>query len=169
MIKRQLAWFMFAISLLCGVASCEKEKEETEQRLINKENKEAGERFLIENANQEGVEQTDFGLQYKIGTAGTGICPFPEDSVYVNYTGKLIDGTVFELATDAQLLLKNMIPGFQKGLQLMDEGATYTLYIPNYLAYNAVQKTVIYNGKTIIIQPYSVLIFEITLNRVTRN
>jgi FKBP-type peptidyl-prolyl cis-trans isomerase len=169
MVKRQLAWFMLAISLLCGVASCEKEKEETEQRLINKENKEAGERFLIENANQEGVKQTDFGLQYKIETAGAGIRPFPEDSVHVNYTGKLIDGTVFESATDVSLLLRSMIDGFQEGLGLMNEGATHTLYIPYYLAYNSSQKVVSYEGKTITVQPYSVLIFEVTLNRVTRN
>ncbi len=169
MIKRQLAWFMFAISLLCGVTSCEKEKEETDQRLINKENKEAGERFLIENANQAGVKRMDFGLQYKIETAGTGIRPFPEDSVYVNYTGKLIDGTVFESATEVSLLLRSMISGFQEGLQLMEEGATHTLYIPYYLGYDAIQKAVVYDGKTITIQPYSVLIFEVTLNHVKRN
>ena len=169
MMKRQLAWFIFAICLLSGVASCKKDKEETDPRLINKENKEAGEQFLKENANQAGVKETYTGLQYKIEKPSIGIHPFPEDSINVNYTGKLIDGTIFTSVESEDMLLARMIKGFQEGLQLMGEGATHTLYIPYYLAYGASSQNFSYNGKTKTIQPYSVLIFEVSLNRVTRN
>jgi len=167
--KKQLAWFIFVICLLLGATSCGKDKEETDERLLNKENKEAGERFLLNNAGQEGVRQTFSGLQYKVQVQGTEIRPFWEDSVYVTYTGKLIDGTVFTSATDEGMLLRRQIAGFQEGLRLMSEGSTYTLFIPYYLAYNNSSRTVNYEGKAILIRPYSVLIFEITLNRVRRN
>jgi len=169
MMKRKLVWFIFAICLFSGVVSCKKDKEEENPRLVNKENKEAGERFLIENASRDSVKQTFTGLQYKIEIAGRGIRPFPEDSVNVNYTGKLIDGTVFESATGKTMLLRGLIEGFREGLQLMEEGATHTLYIPYYLAYKSTQQVTRYDEKTITILPYSVLIFEVTLNRVTRN
>ena len=167
--KKQLVRFILAICFLSGVVSCGKDNEETDQRLINKENKEAGERFLINNAGQDGVKQTFTGLQYKVEVPGTGIRPYPEDSISVTYTGKLIDGTVFASAMDENMLLIRQINGFQEGLQLMAEGATYTLYIPNYLAYGTSSRTVSYDGKAITIKPFSVLIFEITLNSVKRN
>ena len=171
MIKKQLVWLVFAICFLSGVASCKKDDEKKDQRLVNKENKEAGEQFLIDNAkaNRDSVKQTFTGLQYKVKVSGTGIRPYLEDSINVTYTGKLIDGTVFASATDENMLLVKQIEGFKEGLQLMAEKSTYTLYIPYYLAYNNSSRTVSYDGKTVIIQPYSVLIFEITLNRVKRN
>ncbi len=173
MMKRKLAWFMLIIGLLCGATSCEKEKEETDQRLINKKNKEAGEQFLKNlksNASQNGMKETISGVLYKIETPGSGtVSPFSEDSINVSYTGKLIDGTIFEVATEVNILLKDMVPGFREGLHLMKEGATHTLYIPYYLAYNTTQKTTYYKNKTITIQPYSVLIFEITLNEIIKN
>ena len=167
--KRQLVWFIFAICVLSGAASCKKEHDEKEQRLVNKENKEAGEQFLIDNAKRDSVKQTFTGLQYEIKESGTGNRPYPEDSINVTYTGKLIDGAVFASETDEDMLLIKQIEGFREGLQLMAEKAVYTLYIPYYLAYNNSSRTVSYDGKTVVIQPYSVLIFEITLNRVKRN
>jgi len=167
--KKQLTWFIFVICLLLGAVSCGKDKEERDERLLNKENKEAGERFLIDIDGQEGVRQTFSGLRYKVQEQGTGVRPFWEDSVYVTYTGKLIDGTVFTSAADEGMLLRRQIAGFQDGLLLMSEGSTHTLFIPYYLAYNTSSKTVNYEGKAVLIRPYSVLIFEITLNRVRRN
>ena len=168
--KKQLVWFFFAICFFSVVASCKKDDEEKDQRLVNKENKEAGEQFLINNAeaNRDSVKRTFTGLQYKVNVPSTGIRPYPEDSVNVTYTGKLIDGTVFASATGENMLLVKQIEGILEGLQLMAEKATYTLYIPYYLAYNNSSRTVSYDGKTVIIQPYSVLIFEITLNSVVR-
>ena len=167
--KKQLAWFVFVICLLVGAVSCKKDKDEQDERLLNRKNKEAGEQFLIDNAGQNGVKLTSSGLQYKIEASGTGIRPFLEDSVNVTYTGKLIDGTVFASATNEGMLLARQIAGFREGLLLMPVGSTHTLFIPYYLAYNASSRTVNHDGKAVLIRPFSVLIFEVTLNRVMRN
>ena len=169
MMKRQLTWFIFATCFLLGIASCSKEKEIKDPRLVNKENKEAGELFLKDNAERSEVKQTSTKLQYEIKDQGKGIRPHPEDSVKVTYTGKLIDGTVFSAVEEEDFLLIKLISGFQEGLKLMPEKSTYILYIPYYLAYNASSKTVNYEGKNVTILPYSALIYEVTLNRVTRN
>ena len=167
--KRQLTWIVFATCFLAGIASCCKDKEVEDPRLVNKENKEAGETFLINNASRSKVKQTSKGLQYEIMTPGDNIHPYPQDSVNVTYTGELIDGTLFSSSTNDDLLLIKQIEGFQDGLQLMSQGSAYTLYIPHYLGYGASSQTVVYDGKNVTILPYSVLIYKVTLNRVKRN
>ena len=167
--KKKLIWFAFAMFLLTGIASCGKVDEPTEQRLINKENKEAGEEFLEKNKTIEGVRQTSSGLQYKVEVEGNGLRPVDEDSVNITYTGRLIDETEFTSATEEDALLMRQIAGFREGVRLMNEGAKYTLYIPYYLAYGASSQMTTYNKMLVTIPPYSVLIFEITLNRVTKN
>ena len=59
-------------------------------------NKEAGEKFLKENATKEGVKTLDKGIQYKVLTEGKGAVPSDTSLVKVNYEGRLIDGTVFD-------------------------------------------------------------------------
>ena len=55
-----------------------------------------GEKFLAENKTKEGVVTTESGLQYKVLTEGSGAKPTEADRVKVHYTGKLLDGTVFD-------------------------------------------------------------------------
>ena len=62
------------------------------------ENRRAGEAFLAENAKKEGVKTTESGLQYKVIVAGEGEKPQHTDRVKVNYEGRLVDGTVFDLS-----------------------------------------------------------------------
>lgn len=81
--------------------------------------------------------------------AGLGQSPTVEDVVFVKYTGKLADGTVFDESQDfpvpvpgilpegTPLLLKEMIPGFQEGITRMQKGGEYTLHIPAEKAYGA--------------------------------
>jgi FKBP-type peptidyl-prolyl cis-trans isomerase len=59
-----------------------------------------GEAFLEQNKTQPGVVETPSGLQYKIITEGTGDSPTAEDVVEVHYTGKLLDGTVFDSSVE---------------------------------------------------------------------
>ncbi len=169
--KKQLTWFVIAMCFFIGLTSCSEDDDDKDQRLVNKENKEAGEQFLIDNATQEGVKQLSTGLQYKVVSSDSeGIRPYTEDSVNVTYTGKLIDGTFFISLTAEEILLANLpLEGFKEGLQLMPAGSTYIFYIPYYLAYNASSKTFSYDGRSVVVQPYSVLIMEVTLNSVTRN
>ena len=67
---------------------------------LNKEllesNKKAGVAYLEEFAQQPGVIVLPSGLEYKVITEGTGEIPGPTDKVRVHYTGKTIDGRVFD-------------------------------------------------------------------------
>lgn len=125
----------------------------------------AGEAFLAENKKNEKVQETPSGLQYVVEKEGTGAQPGAEDEVTVHYTGKLLDGTVFDSSVNrgepATFPLNRVIKGWTEGVQLMKEGAKYTFFIPSDLAYGA-------QGVPNAIPPHSTLIFEVELIKVTK-
>ena len=125
-------------------------------------NEELGKKFLEQNAQQEGVKVTASGLQYLVLKEGNGVKPGPNDAVTVHYTGRLIDGTVFDSSVErgepATFAVGQVIPGWVEGLQLMSEGAAWRLFIPSNLAYGP-------HG-TGPIQPNSTLIFDVQLIKV---
>ena len=86
-----------------------------------------------------GYTTTASGLKYKVVKEGTGAMPKAEDIVEVHYTGKLLDGTVFDSSVERgetiSFPLNGVIKGWTEGLQLMKEGAKYEFIIPPYLAY----------------------------------
>ena len=124
-----------------------------------KANKEAGEKFLAENEKKEGVQKTASGLQYKVITEGTGAKPKATDTVTVHYEGKLIDGKVldssYERGEPVSFRLNEVIKGWTEGVQLMNTGSKYELYIPSDLAYGETGNP--------NIEPNSVLIFTVEL------
>lgn len=124
-----------------------------------KANKEAGEKFLAENEKKEGVQKTASGLQYKVITEGTGAKPKATDTVTVHYEGKLIDGKVFDSSYErgepVSFRLNEVIKGWTEGVQLMNTGSKYELYIPSDLAYGETGNP--------NIEPNSVLIFTVEL------
>ena len=105
------------------------------------ENKVQGEAFLKENKAKEGVVSLPSGLQYKIVKAGTGVKPTKEDMVTVEYTGRLLNGEVFDSTEKAgkpvSFKLTQVIPGWTEALQLMPAGSTWEVYIPAKLAYGS--------------------------------
>ena len=102
-------------------------------------NEAAGKKFLEENGKRVEVNVTPSGLQYEVLQEGTGKQPVASDSVTVHYTGKLIDGTVFDSSVErgvpATFGVTQVIPGWVEALQLMKEGAKWRLFIPSQLAY----------------------------------
>lgn len=119
--------------------------------------------FLETNKKAEGVKTTASGLQYKVINTGKGKVPSATDKVTVHYTGKLIDGTVFDSSVERNdpitFELNGVIPGWTEALQLMHEGDKWMLYIPYELAYGE-------RGAGEQIPPYSTLIFEVELIKV---
>ena len=104
------------------------------------ENKTKGEAFLSANKSKQGVVTLPSGLQYKIIKAATGAKPMKEDTVTVEYTGRLINGEVFDSTEKngnkpASFKLSQVIPGWTEALQLMPAGSTWELYVPSNLAY----------------------------------
>lgn len=96
------------------------------------------EQFYETNANLEGIEVTESGLQYKVIEEGTGDTPHHASEVKVRYKGYYTSGYVFDQSPGndtAPLHVSNVIPGFSEGLQLMKEGGTYQFFIPPALGY----------------------------------
>ncbi len=122
--------------------------------------KEAGEKFLAENAKREGVKTTPSGLQYEVLEATIGQKPKATDKVKVHYEGTLTDGTVFDSSykrgEPITFGLNQVIAGWTEGLQLMSIGSKYKLYIPYQLGYGA-------QGAGGSIPPYAALIFTVEL------
>ena len=114
-------------------------KRTAEYKKQAEENKAKGEAFLKENKAKEGVVTLPSGLQYKIIKSGSGKKPGKEDTVTVEYTGRLINGEVFDstekTGKPATFKLSQVIPGWTEALQLMSEGAIWEIYVPSDLAY----------------------------------
>ena len=132
---------------------------------MGKVNAAAGEAFLKENGAREGVMTTASGLQYEVLEEGTGTQPEAGDQVDVHYTGKLIDGTVFDSSVErgepATFGVTQVIPGWVEALQMMKEGAKWRLFIPSNLAYGP-------NGAGGAIGPNATLIFDVELIKVIK-
>lgn len=124
-----------------------------------------GEAFLAENGKKADVKTTASGLQYIVVKEGEGAQPTAEDEVTVHYTGKLINGQVFDSSVNrgepATFPLNRVIPGWTEGVQLMKEGAKYTFFIPSDLAYGP-------QGVPGAIPPHSTLIFDVELIKVVK-
>jgi len=124
-------------------------------------NREAGEKFLAENKTKEGVVTTASGLQYKVIKEGKGAIPTKDDKVKVLYTGKTLDGEVFDSTANrnnepAIFGVGQVISGWTEALTMMPVGSKWEIYIPQDMAYGS-------TGAGSSIEPFSTLIFEVEL------
>ncbi len=126
--------------------------------------KDLNEKFMKENATKDGVHVTKSGLQYKILTDGVGLKPNTSSYAKIVYTGRLIDGTVFDTTmndttwvnTASSSYVSYFVSGFQEALTKMNTGSRWEIYIPQSLGYGSES-----NGSTI--PAYSTLIFDVQL------
>jgi FKBP-type peptidyl-prolyl cis-trans isomerase FklB len=129
-------------------------------------NKLDGEAFLNTNKTKPGVVTLSNGLQYKIITPGTGAKPTAQDTVTVDYSGTLINGTEFDSSykrgQPATFPVSGVIQGWTEALQLMNTGSTWELYIPADLAYGE-------QGAPPSIGPNETLIFKVKLIDVKKS
>lgn len=119
-----------------------------------------GQEYLSENKKRPGVIETASGLQYKVVEAGKGPKPNANSRVSVYYTLRDISERIIETNANEvepiSFALNQVIPGWTEGLQLMQVGGKYRLFVPYELGYGA-------QGSPPKIQPYATLIFEIEL------
>jgi FKBP-type peptidyl-prolyl cis-trans isomerase FklB len=120
--------------------------------------------FLAKNATIDGVQTTSTGLQYEVLAAGDpkAASPGATDRVTVRYRGRLLDGTQFDSSDQhgqaTSFTLEGVIRGWREALMMMKPGASWRLYVPPELAYDA--------NSPGSIPPGSLLIFDIDLVKV---
>lgn len=113
-------------------------------------------------ANGIKTEPQESGLVYVCTKKGKGPKPGYKQKVKVHYTGKLLDGRVFDSSIERgepiefELGVGQVIPGWDEGIALMSKGEKGILYLPSNLAYGPRQA-----GE--LITPYSNLVFEVEL------
>ncbi|MBQ0062691.1 MAG: FKBP-type peptidyl-prolyl cis-trans isomerase [Prevotella sp.] len=121
-----------------------------------------GDKFLKENAKKDSVQVLPSGVQFKVLKGGNGTKATEGQTVNVKYEGRTIDGKVFDSnwsnTEGMDMMIGQMIPGFNEALLTMDEGAIWEVYIPQDKAYGPRAA-----GQ---IKPFSTLIFKIELVKV---
>lgn len=111
-------------------------------------------------ANGITAESDTSGLRYLITTKGSNFKPLLPDSIQVNYSLTLLDGTSIFSDANNTFLLSKLIRAWRIALPLVGEGAKLRLYVPSGLAYGAF--------RTGPIPANSNLIFDIELKKVIR-
>ena len=130
------------------------------------QNERAGQTFLDKLCQSDPeVKTTESGLRYKITTPATAEVEINDQTTLtLHYTGRFIDGTVFDSSVErgepAKFQPSQVIPGFGEGLKLLGPGAKATLYIPGNIAYG------IKGVPQIGIGPNQLLIFEVEIIEV---
>ena len=123
-------------------------------------NLEEGLLYLSNNINNEGVKETESGLQYKILKEGYGNSPTIDDHVKCHYHGILLNGTVFDSSVERKQAdvfpVNAVVEGWQEALLKMKVGAKWRLFIPSDLAYGD-------QGAAGLIGPNETLIFDVEL------
>lgn len=125
------------------------------------------------------LKTTASGLKYAVTQPAVKRKPLPGDTVYVNYLGRTLDGKVFDTSIEAEAIKAGtkqegrtyepisfalgrgeVIPGWDEGLQLLNEGSKATFIIPSKLAYGE-------RGAGNDIPPYATLRFDVELVKVS--
>lgn len=126
------------------------------------------------------VQKTENGLYYVIEQEGTGEATTPGTTMYVNYAGYLLDGTLFDTSLPEIAKANNIfqeerpyeplsvnvgmgqvIPGWDEGLMLLKKGSKAKFLIPSPLAYGEA-------GAGAMIPANSILIFDVEVTDVQK-
>lgn len=120
---------------------------------------EEGLAFLQENKKKKGITTLASGLQYEVLKMGNGPKPVLSDKVVTGFTGKFINGKIFDSSYLGGLpfatKLTEVISGWTEALQLMPVGSEWRIYLPAGLAYG--------NSGSTNIPPGSTLVFDLKL------
>jgi len=155
--NRSTIFLLFAVVILISINACDpsKKHEKEEEALIQD--------YLNSNSNLNFVKQPS-GLYYLEVEEGWGPQAITHDTSYVKYTGKFLDGTVFDTNVglpDSLITPVNegwLINGFDEGLTLMKEGGKAILLIPSYLGYGS--------SGYYFIDGYTPLLFDVELLKI---
>ena len=116
----------------------------------------------LESNSLTGFTKTATGLYYKIGQPGTGSPITTDSTIVANYTGKLLNGAIFDRAvagSEATFKLNSLVKGWREGVPLIKQGGSIRLIIPSTLGYGL-------DGSSPSVPAFSALDFDITVTDV---
>lgn len=136
------------------------------------------EKYISENNLQ--ATKTESGLFYVIEKDGTGAQVEQGNTISVDYTGYVLDGTVFDTSVESRAKESNtftegrdyepisfpvgqgrVIQGWDEGLQYLKKGSVAKLLIPSPLAYGPSQRSE-------VIKANSILVFDVEVTDVQK-
>jgi peptidylprolyl isomerase len=120
------------------------------------------------------------GVHYKRMSVGSGVAPSTGDSLTVNYSGELLDGSSFDALSGFKYKYasNDVIAGFDAGLAQMEQGESALIIIPSAQAYGASVRVIPKSATDELVEqlaipayasrvgPFEVLIFEVTLQTI---
>lgn len=143
---RKAKLFAILLGLSLVILGCEKSKADKEMEELDA--------YLLEN--DITIAPTASGIYYIETLKGSGPDAEGGDRVEVKYKGAFLDGEVFDSGTFPFTLgIGQVIPGWDEGINYMNEGGKAILIIPSSMAYGP-------SGRGSI-PGYSTLIFEVEL------
>lgn len=170
-------YFYYEISLM-SIVSQEEQAQEQANRIREMEERKANEPELIAKYvadNNITAKPKANGLYVIVNKKGDGPKVAVGKSVKIDYTGRLLDGTMFDSSREADAKeggiymqerpyeplaytvgQQSLIPGWEEGVMGQTAGSEITLIIPSELGYGA-------RGAGKDIMPYSPLVFNITI------
>ena len=157
----------FDVKLYCQMpaAQFQQMRAEYEKMMMEKqaEEVESIKKYVADNKIK--VEPTPEGIYIVTTKKGTGAQPQPMQTVTVHYTGKLLDGTVFDSSVKRgepfsfMLGARQVIPGWEVAVSKMHVGEKATVLIPSDFAYG--------ERGNYAIPPFSPLVFDIEVLSVS--
>ena len=122
----------FATILVISLGSCDPARKYEDEESASKQD------YIRSNSNL-SFTQKNSGLYYMELVAGSGTSPVATDSVYIKYTGKLLNGLIFDSNVDVSdtvfYAVNRLISGFSEGLTYMRPGGKSIFLLPSFLAY----------------------------------
>ena len=113
--------------------------------------------WLADKAKEEGVKALPKGIYYKVLAEGApkGAMPSARSIVMAHYTGKTIDGKVFDTSRGGVPLacrLSDLIEGWIIAMQQMHVGDKWEIYLPAEMGYGSYSQPGIPANSTLIFE-----------------
>lgn len=161
--KRHYFGLLGLLAVMMMFAACKKDKKEEPHDPVKQAaiDEQLIQKYIADSSITGTLKDDTSGLHYKILARGTtpNDTITLEDRMNITYTGKLLNGNVFDSGENTTLRearLKGLIKGWQIGLRKIAKGDKVLLLIPSALGYG--------NSSSGSIPANSVLVFEVTLN-----
>ncbi len=130
-LRRMPGIFFWLTLILIAMAACDTEDAEDRAKKDRKK--------IIDYLHENTLDyyEHESGVFIVIDNPGSGSHPDEGSRVNMSYTGYLLDGEIFDRATNTDIVLSNTVRGFRKGVMEFKYGGSGTILIPSGLGYGS--------------------------------